>query len=36
MIHKTFGMIDQMVYAQDEKDLLVNLYAGSSIEAEFE
>jgi len=35
MIHKTFGMIDQLVYAQDDAGLYVNLLTGGSAEIAF-
>lgn len=34
MIHKTFGMIDQLIYAQDDSSLYVNLYIGGEAETE--
>ena len=36
MIHKTFGMFDKFIYAQDPFGLFVNLYAGGTAEAEFD
>ncbi len=35
MIHKTFGIFDQLICAQDEYGLFVNLFAGGTIEASF-
>lgn len=36
MIHKVFGMIDQMIYAQDDEGILVNLFIGGEARAEFD
>lgn len=33
MIHKTFGMIDKLICAQDDEGLLINLLFGAEIEA---
>lgn len=35
MIHKTFGMFDQFIYAQDDEGLFVNLYVGGEVRARF-
>ena len=35
MIHKTFGMIDKFIYAQDDYGLYVNLFVGGTAEASF-
>ena len=36
MIHKTFGMIDRLIYAQDDDSLYVNLFIGGAAQAEFQ
>ena len=35
MIHKTFGMIDKLIYAQDDESLLVNLHIGGDAAVQF-
>lgn len=35
MIHKTFGMFDKLIYAQDDESLYVNLYIGGEADVEF-
>lgn len=35
MIHKTFGMFDKLIYAQDDDSLYVNLYIGGDADVEF-
>ena len=35
MIHKTFGMFDKLIYAQDDESLYVNLHIGGEANAQF-